>query len=51
MLQLVVIDKLPFPPPDDPLVEARSRLLESVGRFMITCCPRRHWPSSKGLGV
>ncbi len=32
MLQLVVIDKLPFPPPDDPLVEARSRLLESVGR-------------------
>lgn len=32
VLQLVVIDKLPFPPPDDPLVEARSRLLESVGR-------------------
>ena len=32
MLQLVVIDKLPFPPPDDPLVEARSRQLESVGR-------------------
>ncbi|WP_284335480.1 ATP-dependent DNA helicase [Comamonas sp. NoAH] len=31
-LQLVVIDKLPFPPPDDPLVEARSRQLESVGR-------------------
>lgn len=32
VLQLVVIDKLPFPPPDDPLVEARSRQLESVGR-------------------
>ena len=32
MLQLLVIDKLPFPPPDDPLVEARSRLLERVGR-------------------
>lgn len=32
VLQLVVIDKLPFPPPDDPLIEARSRLLESVGR-------------------
>ncbi len=32
VLQLVVIDKLPFPPPDDPLVEARSRRLESVGR-------------------
>src|SRR5690606_78292 len=31
-LQLVIIDKLPFPPPDDPLVEARSRQLESVGR-------------------
>lgn len=32
VLQLVVIDKLPFPPPDDPLVEARARRLESVGR-------------------
>ena len=31
-LELVVIDKLPFPPPDDPLVEARSRQLEAVGR-------------------
>ena len=31
-LQLVVIDKLPFPPPDDPLVEARSRQLEAIGR-------------------
>ena len=31
-LQLVIIDKLPFPPPNDPLVEARSRLLESAGR-------------------
>jgi ATP-dependent DNA helicase DinG len=31
-LQLVVIDKLPFPPPADPLVEARSRRLESLGR-------------------
>ena len=32
VLQLVVIDKLPFPPPDDPLVEARCRRLEGVGR-------------------
>ena len=32
VLQLVVIDKLPFPPPDDPLVEARSRQLERMGR-------------------
>lgn len=31
-LELVVIDKLPFPPPDDPLVEARSQQLEAVGR-------------------
>lgn len=31
-LQLVVIDKLPFPPPNDPLVEARSKRLESQGR-------------------
>jgi ATP-dependent DNA helicase DinG len=31
-LELVVIDKLPFPPPDDPLVEARSEQLEAVGR-------------------
>lgn len=30
-LQLVVIDKLPFPPPNDPLVEARSRAIESEG--------------------
>lgn len=31
-LQCVVIDKLPFPPPSDPLVEARSRQLEAAGR-------------------
>ena len=31
-LQMVVIDKLPFPPPNDPLVEARSRRLEALGR-------------------
>ena len=31
-LQLVVIDKLPFPPPNDPLAEARSKLLQSQGR-------------------
>lgn len=31
-LQFVVIDKLPFPPPHDPLVEARSRRLEAQGR-------------------
>jgi ATP-dependent DNA helicase DinG len=31
-LQLVVIDKLPFPPPGDPLVEARSQRLQEQGR-------------------
>lgn len=31
-LRLVVIDKLPFPPPGDPLVEARGQRLESQGR-------------------
>lgn len=31
-LQLVVIDKLPFPPPDDPLFEARSQRLSREGR-------------------
>jgi ATP-dependent DNA helicase DinG len=31
-LQLVIIDKLPFPPPGDPLVEARSQRLEGQGR-------------------
>jgi ATP-dependent DNA helicase DinG len=32
VLQCVVIDKLPFPPPDDPLVEARTRRLRREGR-------------------
>jgi ATP-dependent DNA helicase DinG len=31
-LQCVIIDKLPFPPPNDPLVQARSRALERAGR-------------------
>jgi ATP-dependent DNA helicase DinG len=31
-LQLVLIDKLPFPPPGDPLVEARAQRLQSQGR-------------------
>lgn len=30
-LQLVIIDKLPFPPPNDPMAEARSRMIESSG--------------------
>jgi ATP-dependent DNA helicase DinG len=31
-LQCVLIDKLPFPPPNDPWVEARVRQLRSAGR-------------------
>ena len=31
-LQCVLIDKLPFPPPNDPLVQARVKRLESGGR-------------------
>jgi ATP-dependent DNA helicase DinG len=31
-LQCVLIDKLPFPPPNDPLVEARTRQLRQQGR-------------------
>jgi ATP-dependent DNA helicase DinG len=31
-LQCVIIDKLPFPPPNDPLVEARVKQLKADGR-------------------
>lgn len=31
-LQCVLIDKLPFPPPGDPLLEARTRALKAQGR-------------------
>ena len=31
-LQAVIIDKLPFPPPNDPMVEARGKRLEALGR-------------------
>ena len=35
-LQCVLIDKLPFPPPNDPLVEARVKRLEADGRNAFT---------------
>jgi ATP-dependent DNA helicase DinG len=35
-LQCVLIDKLPFPPPGDPLVEARVKRLEAEGRNAFT---------------
>ncbi|WP_332777531.1 ATP-dependent DNA helicase [Polaromonas sp.] len=31
-LQLVIIDKLPFPPPNDPMAEARAKHMEAQGR-------------------
>ncbi len=31
-LQAVIIDKLPFPPPNDPLVQARVKQIEAQGR-------------------
>jgi ATP-dependent DNA helicase DinG len=37
-LQCVLIDKLPFPPPNDPLIEARGRQLESEGRNPFNEC-------------
>lgn len=35
-LQMVVIDKLPFPTPGDPLVQARASRLEAAGRNAFT---------------
>ena len=35
-LQMVVIDKIPFAPPDDPLVEARCLQLEAEGKSAFT---------------
>jgi ATP-dependent DNA helicase DinG len=37
-LQCVLIDKLPFPPPNDPLVEARVRQLRAQGRNPFEDC-------------
>ena len=31
-LQLLIIDKLPFPPPNDPMAEARTKALEAEGK-------------------
>lgn len=31
-LRVVVVDKIPFPPPDDPLLQARAELLRTQGR-------------------
>lgn len=51
-LELVVIDKLPFPPPNDPLVAARARHLESQGRkpFMDYFVPEAAVALKQGAG-
>ena len=48
----MVIDKLPFPPPDDPLVDARSRQLESIGRspFVDYMLPEASMALKQGAG-
>ena len=38
VLQLLVIDKLPFPPPDDPLIEARADQLKARGQSAFNAC-------------
>jgi ATP-dependent DNA helicase DinG len=37
-LQCVVIDKLPFPPPNDPLIEARVKRIEAAGGNAFDAC-------------
>src|SRR3954454_23795267 len=51
-LSLVVIDKLPFSPPDDPLVSARGQRLEEDGRdpFGVYQVPRAALALAQGFG-
>lgn len=51
-LQLVVIDKLPFAPPDDPLFEARGARLAQQGRsvFMELALPEAAVTLKQGAG-
>ena len=51
-LQLVVIDKLPFAPPDDPVVEARGARLQQQGRsvFMELALPEAAVTLKQGAG-
>lgn len=51
-LQMVVIDKLPFSPPGDPLVEARSRQFEERGKnpFQHLHVPRAAIALKQGAG-
>jgi ATP-dependent DNA helicase DinG len=51
-LSMVVIDKLPFAPPDDPVLAARSRWLERQGRdpFMTIQVPEAALLLKQGVG-
>jgi ATP-dependent DNA helicase DinG len=51
-LSLVVIDKLPFSPPDDPLVAARAALIEDGGQdpFVHYHVPRAALALAQGFG-
>lgn len=51
-LQLVVIDKLPFPPPGDPLFEARSQRMVKLGKnaFVELALPEAAVSLKQGAG-
>ena len=51
-LSLVAIDKLPFAPPDDPLLQARSARLEANGQdpFLNYHVPRAALALAQGFG-
>ncbi|WP_087745549.1 MULTISPECIES: ATP-dependent DNA helicase [unclassified Acidovorax] len=51
-LQLVIIDKLPFPPPGDPLVEARTHRIEAAGgrAFQMLAVPEAAVALKQGAG-
>lgn len=52
VLQLLVMDKLPFAPPDDPLIEARVRLSEARGHraFDTVHLPEAAMALKQGVG-
>jgi ATP-dependent DNA helicase DinG len=51
-LQLLVIDKLPFTPPDDPVLQARSKALEAQGKspFKVLHLPQAAVALRQGAG-